>query len=185
MIDWEPQIIEARQIGNYQWSKAWDLANKVHEGQTDLLGEAYVQGHIFGVVKNVKEHIKLHGCPMHIRAHHLRTLFEITAILHDVCEDGGFPPDNLREYGFHKLIIDAVDSVTRRENEKYQNFIKRAKQNFVGRIVKMADLQNNLDVRRIKFSLETRDKDLYRIEKYIKSYLYLENKMPEEDYMRK
>lgn len=66
------------------------------------------------------------------------------ALLHDVVEDTDVTFAQLRELGFDEEVIAAVDSVTKRPGEKYADFILRAKQNPIGREVKLADIEDNL-----------------------------------------
>ena len=66
----------------------------------------------------------------------------IVAVLHDVCEDcPGWTLDRLRTEGFSERVITALDSVTKRPDEDYETFIKRAAADPIGRRVKLADLQ--------------------------------------------
>lgn len=102
--------------------------------------------------------------------HPLRAMFQmdteaamIVAVLHDVVEDTAVTLDDLVQEGFDKEVIDAVDSVTRRGGESYNEFIHRAGSNPIGYKVKMADLQDNLDLSRIS---EPTDKDYKRLSKY-------------------
>ena len=60
-------------------------------------------------------------------------------------------------------MLDAVECLTKRGGEDYTAFIKRAKSNPIARQVKLADLEDNMDVRRISnFSIE----DAERMTKY-------------------
>jgi (p)ppGpp synthase/HD superfamily hydrolase len=68
----------------------------------------------------------------------------IVALLHDAVEDTPLTLEDLREEGFSEVVIAAIDSVTKRPGEKYGDFIKRAKLNDVGRVVKVADICDNL-----------------------------------------
>lgn len=68
----------------------------------------------------------------------------ITAALHDTIEDTAVTLQFLRESGFQERIVEAVDSVTRRDGETYTNFIRRANENRIGRLVKIADLEDHL-----------------------------------------
>jgi len=70
---------------------------------------------------------------------------KIVALLHDTVEDTDLTFDDLREIGFTEDIIEAVDSVTRRPYESYVEFIHRAKLNELGRVVKLADIDDNLE----------------------------------------
>jgi (p)ppGpp synthase/HD superfamily hydrolase len=88
----------------------------------------------------------------------------IVAVLHDVCEDcPGWTFDRLRREGFSDRIIDALDSVTKRDGEEYEDFVRRAVANPIGGRVKLADLLDNIDLSRIAAPSE---RDFQRIEKY-------------------
>ena len=56
---------------------------------------------------------------------------------------------------------------TRREGESYEDFIQRSESNPLARQVKIADLEDNMDVRRIRLVTE---KDAERINKYLKAW---------------
>jgi len=88
----------------------------------------------------------------------------IVAVLHDVVEDcPGWDFDRLRDEGFSDRIIAALDAVTEREGEDYEDFARRAAANPIGRNVKLADLADNCDLSRIA---EPTEADYRRIEKY-------------------
>jgi (p)ppGpp synthase/HD superfamily hydrolase len=88
----------------------------------------------------------------------------IVAVLHDVCEDcPGWTLDRLRAEGFSDHIITALDSVTKREGEDYETFVRRAAANSIGRQVKLADLRDNSQLSRISQPTQS---DFDRIEKY-------------------
>ncbi len=79
-------------------------------------------------------------------------------------------PDYLHSQGFPDEIIEGVLSVTKREGESYEDFVSRAALNPLGREVKRADLEDNMDIRR----LETiSDDDVARLRKYLKAWHYL------------
>jgi hypothetical protein len=56
-----------------------------------------------------------------------------------------------------------VQSVTKRDGEGYEDFVRRAATNPIGRCVKLADLHDNSDLSRIAAPSE---RDFQRIEKY-------------------
>ena len=62
--------------------------------------------------------------------------------------------------------------MTRREGEDYSQFIVRCGNNKDARVVKKEDLRDNSDITRLK---GVRQKDLDRMVKYQKAYVYLEN----------
>lgn len=72
--------------------------------------------------------------------------------------------------GFPRNIVAAILSVTRNENESYEDFIKRSRLNPTGRQVKLHDLEDNMDITRLN---ELTEKDIYRLNKYLKAYRYL------------
>jgi hypothetical protein len=53
-------------------------------------------------------------------------------------------------FGSH--FIDALQSVTKRDGEDYEDFVRRAAANSIGRRVKLADLHDNSDLSRIAVS---------------------------------
>jgi hypothetical protein len=75
----------------------------------------------------------------------------IVAVQHDVCEDCPQSTfDRLREECFSESIIAALQSVTKRQGEDYEAFVRRAAANPIGRVVKLADLNDNADLSRLK-----------------------------------
>lgn len=63
--------------------------------------------------------------------------------LHDTVEDTDVTLGSLRADGFPETVIRAVDGVTRRENETYFDFVRRASTHWLSRIVKLADNTHN------------------------------------------
>ncbi|MBF0543510.1 MAG: hypothetical protein HQM08_03710 [Candidatus Riflebacteria bacterium] len=101
----------------------------------------------------------------------METLEEkIVAVLHDVAEDGFLPRSRLIEYTSGK-IAEAVYTVTRGNQESYEDFIQRIRKNELATRVKIADLHDNLDRSRIKNPTE---KDLQRFQKYEKALIALQ-----------
>jgi len=126
--------------------RAIAIAAEAHAGQHDKAGASYV----------------LHPLRMMLR---LTSNDErIVAVLHDVCEDcPGWTFDRLRAEGFSEKILMALDTVTKRDGEAYEDFVRRAANNPIGRAVKLADLQDNCDLSRIS---KPSERDFERIEKY-------------------
>jgi len=75
------------------------------------------------------------------------TVLEKTvALLHDVVEDTDITFDELRELGFSREVIDAVDALTKRPGEKYHDdFIKRTVSNPLAIKVKIQDINDNME----------------------------------------
>ena len=125
--------------------RAIAIAEKQHAGQVDKAGRPYME-HPLRVMKTMSSDAE-----------------RIVAILHDVIEDTDFTLDQLAAEGFPGYILEALDSVTRRDGETYEAFVARAGTNPIGRRVKYADLQDNADLSRIAAPTAA---DVARTEKY-------------------
>jgi (p)ppGpp synthase/HD superfamily hydrolase len=130
--------------------KAIELAVEAHKGAVDKGGHPYIL-HPLRVMMSIPAEEKD---------------ARIVAVLHDIVEDTDLTLDHLREFGFSDVVVDAIDAVTKREEEDYFDFVKRAKANPVARIVKIADIKDNMDTSRLK---EIAEWDLARMEKYKKA----------------
>ena len=107
------------------------LAVEAHRGQRDKAGQTYV----------------LHPLRLMLR---LDTEPErMTAVLHDVVEDTPYTLERLRGLGYPEDVLSALDCLTRREGETYEAFIERVLPHPLARRVKLADLEDNMDVRRL------------------------------------
>ena len=93
------------------------------------------------------------------------------ALLHDVLEDTSLTAKDLRVRGFSKPIILAVEALTRKQDDTYQSYIEKVKENNLARKVKTEDLKHNMDMSRLK---KVTEKDKKRKRKYDKALLFLE-----------
>ena len=87
----------------------------------------------------------------------------LVALLHDVVEDTEWTLEGLHGKGFSKRVVEAIGCLTRRPNESYEEFIGRSKSNPLARKVKLADIEDNMDVRRLA---EINESDLERLRRY-------------------
>ena len=126
--------------------RAIAIAATAHAGQVDKAGAAYI----------------LHPLRMMMA---LNSEDErIVAVLHDVCEDcPGWDFERLGAEGFSERVIRALDAVTNRAGESYEDFVRRAAANQIGRAVKLADLRDNSNLSRIA---EPTERDFERLAKY-------------------
>jgi (p)ppGpp synthase/HD superfamily hydrolase len=87
------------------------------------------------------------------------------AVLHDVVEDCGVTLDDLRALGYPEQEVLAIDALTKRadEHDDYPKFIERVLRNPLAAKVKLADLEDNLDTRRLE---ALGPKDFERLAKY-------------------
>lgn len=108
------------------------LAAQVHAGQKDRYGEPYI----------------LH--PLRVMLRMTTDTERIAAVLHDVVEDSPLSLDDLRARGFPAEVVEIVDRLTTREGETYDALIARAAAHPAARHIKLADLEDNMDVRRMR-----------------------------------
>ena len=94
----------------------------------------------------------------------------MAAILHDVVEDTAWTLDKLRQAGFAAEVVQAVECLTHRDHETYDEFIARVRTNAIASKVKLADLEDNMDMRRLSTLTE---KDAERLHKYHRAWLAL------------
>ena len=93
---------------------------------------------------------------------------KICGVLHDLVEDTDWTFKKLEEEGFSEEIIEVLKCVTKEsEDEDYDHFIFRVKQNKIAINVKLNDLQDNMDVTRLTYITE---RDRIRLNKYLKAY---------------
>ena len=143
---------------------ATQIAVKAHKGQVDKGGHDYIYH------------------PLRVEAKCNSLEEKIVALLHDTVEDGGVAAEYLLMRGFPQNIVDAVLSVSRKEREDYFDFILRCKENPIGRVVKIRDLEDNMDITRLN---ELTEKDIERLKKYHKAYSILKNGMMEKELINK
>jgi (p)ppGpp synthase/HD superfamily hydrolase len=110
---------------------AYALAEYAHETQKRKDGSPYIY-HPWAVAESVK---------------HLGEDYQIVGVLHDVVEDTSISIKTIENI-FGGVVADSVWSVTRGRShncvEPYDLFIEKAKQNVIGRQVKIADIKHNL-----------------------------------------
>ena len=130
-------------------ARAIEIAAAAHATQVDKGGAPYILHPLRMMLKQTTEAAK------------------IAAVLHDVVEDTPWTLEKLRAEGFPDEVLDAVACLTKREGEDYADFITRAGTNPIARAVKLADLEDNMDLKRIP---EPVQKDFDRLAKYRRSW---------------
>lgn len=130
--------------------RAIEIATEAHQGQLDKAGRDYIE-HPLRVMEMGKTEEE-----------------KIVGVLHDVVEDTDWTFEKLAEEGFSQDIIAALRCVTKlHENESYDEFIERIRKNPLATAVKINDLTDNMDIRRLPY---LSDKDVKRLKKYLKAY---------------
>lgn len=124
---------------------AIELAARSHAGQLDKAGQPYI-------------------------LHPLRLMFAVqtphermAAILHDVVEDTQITLEDLIREGFPPEVITAVQALTKQAGESRIDAARRAAADPIARVVKLADVTDNMDLSRISSPTE---KDHARIQEY-------------------
>jgi (p)ppGpp synthase/HD superfamily hydrolase len=103
---------------------------------------------------------------------------KMIALLHDVVEDTKdkerpITLDTLRSMGYSEEVVRNVDVLTHNPEDDYETiYIRRIAMYPKAKKAKLADLEHNSQVTRLK---GLRQKDFVRLEKYLRSYVYLKN----------
>lgn len=139
-------------MGNSGLEAAIALAAKAHAGQLDKAGEPYI----------------LH--PIRVMMRLADDTARIVAVLHDVVEDTKVTLDDLRREGFSEEIVLAVEKLSRRKDETYEQFVERIRPDPLARRVKLADLEDNMDLRR-RIPLD--EKAFQRLDRYWRAWARL------------
>ena len=132
--------------------KAIQLANDAHAGQLDKGGHPYIDHPIAVAGKLNSEDEK------------------IVALLHDTIEDTNLTLEIIAKAGFSSYVVHAVDCLTKRTGESYKDYIDRINGNSLARNVKIADIDHNMDLSRLKYVTNA---DKIRLEKYSKALAVL------------
>jgi (p)ppGpp synthase/HD superfamily hydrolase len=125
-------IDSAAEIETGSLKRAIEIATEAHLGQVDKANEPYIV-HSMRVMDQVDSLDQ-----------------KIVGILHDVVEKNSeWSLSRLEDEGFKSKIIEALDAMTRRAGESYEDFVSRAADNPISRSVKLADLKDNIQMARL------------------------------------
>lgn len=137
-------------------AKAIALTAQAFEKKKDKGGQPYIL-HCLRVMNKVNPHDEELMC---------------IAVLHDLMED--FPEftiyDLQSKYGFSDRVIGALHLLNHKKEVSYDDYIKAIALNKDATIVKLADLEDNSKITRLKGLTK---KDFDRMEKYHRSFIYL------------
>lgn len=134
-----------------QAEKALEIATTAHFGQKDKAGQDYI----------------LH--PITVASFMSTDEEKAVAYLYDVVEDTNISLEDLRKI-FSSNIVEALDAITKRENETYEDYLNRVSMNKIARKVKISDMLHNIDLTRLE---KITKKDIERTNKYKRSIIYL------------
>jgi len=133
--------------------QAIKIAGMVHSGQEDRGGQPYI----------------LHA--MRVAAAQKDRNAQIVGMLHDVVEDSDLTLGGLGDM-FPDEIIEALDCLTKKSGEDYQEYLQRVASNEIAIQVKLADLDDNMNLDRLP---QITARDIERYQKYREAKKYLLN----------
>jgi (p)ppGpp synthase/HD superfamily hydrolase len=110
-------------------SDVLELVRRAHAGQVDKQGRDYVEHHLLPIAELLR--------PYGEEAY-------AAGLLHDILEDTATTSAELLAAGVPTAVVRAVESVSRRPGEPYEQLISRAAADPLGRLVKLADTWVNL-----------------------------------------
>lgn len=128
------------------------IAKKAHAGQVDKAGVDYIQH------------------PLYVASQVNTEQEKAVALLHDVIEDSDITAADLLASGLSKEVVTAVQILTKKKGQSYQEYLGKVKSNNLARVVKLADLKHNSDLSRLKSVTNT---DYERVKKYKNAIYYL------------
>jgi|HubBroStandDraft_1064217.scaffolds.fasta_scaffold20072_3 (p)ppGpp synthase/HD superfamily hydrolase len=82
--------------------------------------------------------------PLRVMLRFSAPIDQMVAVLHDAIEDTDLGIDDLVGAGYPAEVVTAIDRLTHRDDESYEEYIERLATNDVARRVKLADLDENL-----------------------------------------
>lgn len=141
--EWQGDTHLRPDLSNLLIAKAYAIACSAHAGVSRRSGEPYINHPL-----RVAQRLASNGHPVES---------VVAALLHDAVEDSSLLLADLTAMGFSDEVVEAIDSVTKREGEEYSEAVIRAARNPIGRWVKLADNMDNSSEEQLKpFSHEKR-----------------------------
>ncbi len=128
------------------------IAKKAHAGQVDKAGVDYIQH------------------PLYVASQVNTEQEKAVALLHDVIEDSDITAADLFASGLSNEVVTAVQILTKKKGQSYQEYLGKVKSNNLARVVKLADLKHNSDLSRLKSVTNT---DYECVKKYKNAIYYL------------
>ena len=135
---------------------AISIAAKAFENKKDKSGKPYIL-HCLRVMNNVNQKDED---------------LMIAAVLHDIVEDchDEYPFARLTELGFSDRVVGVLHLLTHIKGTPYDEYIKAIAVSKDATEIKLSDLKDNSDICRLKGLSK---KDIDRIEKYHRAFVYL------------
>jgi (p)ppGpp synthase/HD superfamily hydrolase len=135
--------------------RALQVAVQAHAGQKDKSGAAYIFHPIRVMMRCTSPEAKIVG------------------LLHDVVEDTSVTFEELEAEGFSVDVLAALRLLTHASEVPYEDYIEQVKTHTIATEAKLADLEDNMDIRRLQ---EVDEKAAKRFKKYLAAYRLLNSK---------
>lgn len=133
--------------------RAITVAARAHEGHRDKGGAAYI----------------LH--PLRVMLRVSTTEQRIVAVLHEVLQESPMTLSDLAREGFALKILAAVQALSQRRDESYEDFVVRVGSDPLARTVKLADLADESDLSTIVIPSSA---DIARLQRCQQASAYLQ-----------
>lgn len=114
---------------------AYQLACRLHIGQVDKAGRPYIE-HLTRVM-------------LRVQAAGGGVTQQIASLLHNSIEDGKVTVEQLRAMGVPNDAVELVVVLSKRHDQKYEDYLATVKCNPQALLVKLADLDDNGDPARL------------------------------------
>ena len=135
-------------------SRAISITATAFEGKLDRGGTPYI----------------LHCITVMTGVEHLGHKVMSAAVMHDLVEDTEWSIGDLREEGFDEEVLAILEKVTHLSTDSYDEYLDKVAVCPKARAIKMADLDHNSLIHRMK---GLREKDFERLAKYHRAYAFL------------
>jgi (p)ppGpp synthase/HD superfamily hydrolase len=135
-------------------NRAIALACEAHQDQLDKGSKPYILHPLRVMMKMQTEEAKM------------------AAVLHDVVEDSKMTLQELESLGCPSFVLGVIDALSYRQAESYWAYIQRVGKHPCARVIKIADLEDNMDMTRLRLR-DMNDRDLERLSKYHRAWRYL------------
>lgn len=130
------------------------IAVEAYSGKVDKAGEPYILHPLRMMMKFKEEGLK------------------VVALLHDVIEDSQITPAYLINHGIPLELTKIILLLSKRKDQSYEDYIHKIKKDIDARIIKIADIEDNINILRLHSLGPT---DIARIKKYHAAWRILNN----------
>lgn len=82
--------------------------------------------------------------PIRVGCSFLDPILTTVGFLHDIVEDTDVTLEQLTDMGFSSNVVEAVEHMTKRKHEKYNDYLERLIKNDISAKVKLHDIMDNM-----------------------------------------